>query len=117
VVDDNEDAAATVGKVLSMSGCSVRVAHNGTSALSLWAAAPPDLVLLDIGLPDINGYDLARRFRESSGGDRVRIVAVTGYGRDSDRLRAEAAGFDEHLVKPVTVADLQSVIARCRYTG
>jgi PAS domain S-box-containing protein len=116
VVDDNEDAAEVVAEVLRMSGCSVQVVHDGACALSVWAAAPPDLVLLDIGLPDINGYDLARRFRESSGGGRVRIVAVSGYGRDSDRLRAEEAGFNEHLVKPVSAADLQGVLARWHST-
>jgi CheY-like chemotaxis protein len=112
VVDDNPDAARLLGAALEFLGCSVTIVHDGTSTLALLTGFSPDCVLLDIGLPDIDGYEVARRFRKS--GATARLVAVTGYGQDSDRLRTREAGFDEHLVKPADLAALRGVLARCR---
>jgi CheY-like chemotaxis protein len=117
VVDDNEDAADLMGEALRLLGCSVQVAHNGASALEAWSAVQADLVLLDIGLPDIDGYELARRLRRSHDGGSTRIVAITGYGQESDRLRSQEAGFSEHLVKPVDLEDLKGVLLRCGEAG
>jgi signal transduction histidine kinase len=111
IVDDNEDAAAMLTAFLQLSGHRVRSASDGVAALRLLEEAPADVALLDIGLPGMDGYELAARIR----GDRrlagVRLVAVTGYGQASDRQKAEAAGFDAHLVKPVDPTVLERVLA------
>jgi signal transduction histidine kinase/ActR/RegA family two-component response regulator len=114
VVDDNPDAADMLGQVLDVLGCSVRVAHDGASALALDRELTPDCMLMDIGLPDIDGYELACRFRQSDSTASTTLIAVTGYGQDSDRLRAQEAGFSEHLVKPVELESLQRVLDRIR---
>jgi CheY-like chemotaxis protein len=74
----------------------------------------PDLMLLDIGLPDMDGYELARRLRQLEVAPSLRLVALTGYGQDADRLRSQEAGFDEHIVKPVSLDVLRQVLERCR---
>ena len=107
VVDDNEDAALMLAEALSASGHDTAVAHDGPSALQTAARFRPDIGLLDIGLPVMDGYELARQFRAREGLARVRLVAVTGYGQEHDRRRSADAGFDAHLVKPV---DLDEVI-------
>ena len=111
IVDDNEDAAELLAKALSTWGQTVRVAHDGPSALRIVEAFTPDLALLDIGLPAMDGYELARRLRAMPALAGVRLVAVTGYGQDRDRQAAEHAGFHEHVVKPVTLAVLQRVLS------
>jgi CheY-like chemotaxis protein len=88
----------------------VQVAHDGTSALEALATSDPELILLDIGLPGMDGYELARRVRTSHPASR--IVAVTGYGQPADRARSYEAGFDDHLVKPVSIATLRQVLDR-----
>jgi len=100
VVDDNADAASTLASVLRYAGFNVRTANDGLSALRIASEFHPDAALLDIGLPVMDGYELARRLRVEYKAD-IRLVAITGYGRDGDRLLAKAAGFDAHLVKPV----------------
>ena len=110
VVDDNEDAAETVAVLLDLWGHDVRTAMDGFSALAAAAELDPEVILLDIGLPRLDGYEVARRLRES--GNRALVVAMTGYGRDEDRRRSREAGFDEHLVKPVDPALLREVLAR-----
>lgn len=110
VVDDNRDAAESLAMLLQMVGHDVRVAGDGPTALATAAEFRPDLVLLDIGLPGMSGYEVAGRLRAVCSKDRLVIAAVTGYGQDEDRLRAHAAGFDHHLTKPVDFARLQSVI-------
>jgi signal transduction histidine kinase len=112
VVDDNRDAAELMAEALAASGHETRVAFDGPEALEVAAAFAPEVALLDIGLPVMDGYELARRLREHSGGDRLRLVAVTGYGQSKDRERSRAAGFDEHLVKPVDLDHLEKVIDR-----
>ena len=112
IVDDAADAASLTAQLLEMNGFQVSVAHDAQSALDIVKQTEPDTCLLDIGLPGMNGYELAKRLRaQQDYGTRVRLVALTGYGQDSDRLQALAAGFDEHLVKPVNVDVLISVLA------
>lgn len=101
VADDNRDAADTLALLLEMSGYAVTVAHSGSEALDRLRQNLPDAAILDIGMPDLSGYEVARRFRESSGRADVFLLAVTGWGQQDDIARAKAAGFDEHLTKPV----------------
>jgi PAS domain S-box-containing protein len=101
VVDDNWDAAESVAMLLRLRGHEVKVAFGGGEALGAFGAFAPQVVLLDIGMPDISGYEVARRIRAQAGSRGVLVVAVSGYGQDEDRRRAREAGFDHHLVKPV----------------
>jgi len=113
VVDDNEDAASLTAEALALHGYTTRAAFDGASALEEAAALAPDVVLLDIGLPVMDGYEVARRLREDGRcAPGVKLVAITGYGQEADRRRAAAAGFDEHLTKPVSVTRLLQTIAR-----
>ncbi|MES2521098.1 MAG: response regulator [Gemmatimonadota bacterium] len=110
VVDDSVDAAESMAMLLRLRGHDVQVAHNGYDALQLAAETPPSVVLLDIGLPGMDGYEVCRRFRETGLGD-ARIIAMTGYGMEQDRQRAKEAGFDVHTVKPVAFSDLLKLLA------
>jgi signal transduction histidine kinase/CheY-like chemotaxis protein len=111
VVDDNRDAADVLAEALRALGCSTKIAHSGPSALDMFAEFKPHLALLDIGLPVMNGYELARRLRAAATCDMA-IVAVTGYGLPNDVARAREAGFDEHVIKPVELDTLRAVLAR-----
>jgi signal transduction histidine kinase len=111
VVDDNQDAAQSLACLLELEGHEVRTAHDGTAALETARAFPPDVVLLDIGLPGLDGYQVARRLRELLGLEQALLVAVTGYGQEEDRRRAEEAGFDHHLAKPVDLEALHELLA------
>jgi PAS domain S-box-containing protein len=111
VVDDNADAADSIAVLLRTFGHDVRVAYSGPAALEAAAEHQPDVVLLDIGLPEMDGYELARRLRQNPRLENVSLVAVTGYGQESDRLRSHLTGFDCHLTKPVTPKQLQEVLA------
>jgi signal transduction histidine kinase/ActR/RegA family two-component response regulator len=110
VVDDNRDLAESLAQVLRLWGHDVSVAYDGAAALEAAKTHPPEVVLLDIGLPILDGYQVARRLRQQRGLERARIVAVTGYGREEDRQKAREAGFDVHLVKPVDPKDLQELL-------
>jgi CheY-like chemotaxis protein len=110
VVDDNEDAANALGELLQMLGHTVRVAHNGPSALKIAEEFQPELGLLDIGLPVMDGYELAQRLRTSSDRQVPKLIAITGYGQAADVRRSVEAGFDDHLVKPVHFERLEAVI-------
>jgi CheY-like chemotaxis protein len=110
VVDDNVDAADSLALLVRLDGHEVRTAHDGQAALEAAQAFHPQVILLDIGLPRMDGYEVARRLREQPGGDRYIMAAVTGYGQDEDRLRAHDAGFDHHLLKPVDPKVLRQVI-------
>jgi CheY-like chemotaxis protein len=111
VVDDNTDAADILVMMLQMFGHEVQAAYSGQTALETAVEYQPDFVLLDIGLPDMNGYEVARRLRQQPLAKDVRLIAMTGYGQDSDRQRSEEAGFDRHLVKPVDPEELQDLLA------
>jgi signal transduction histidine kinase/CheY-like chemotaxis protein len=112
VVDDNPDAAEALAMALEMYGCATRMAHTAHSALAIAPAFGPDAVLLDIGLPDLNGYELARRLRGLPGGAGLTLIATTGWGQDRDRQRALEAGCDHHLTKPVDVERLRDVLVQ-----
>jgi CheY-like chemotaxis protein len=106
VVDDNVDAATSLSMVLELEGHRVEIAHHGLEALERVTKSPVDIVLLDIGLPQLDGYEVARRMRALPGGREMKIVALTGYGQPEDRARTLGAGFDDHLVKPVELGAL-----------
>ncbi len=110
VVDDNRDAADTCAMLLELSGHHVQTAYGGRRALELAEAFRPHAVLLDIGLPDINGYELAQRIRATPWGGDIVLVAVTGWGQTEDRQRATQAGFTQHLVKPIAADSLDSLL-------
>src|SRR5438132_2159151 len=113
VVEDNDDARETLRRMLELEGHRVRVAADGVSGLEAVRAAPPEIALIDVGLPKMDGYELARRIRsEVSIGRQPYLVAVTGYGLPEDRNRTREAGFDVHLVKPVDAATLADVLER-----
>jgi PAS domain S-box-containing protein len=111
VVDDNRDAADSLAMFLKFLGAGVQVAYDATTALSALGAFRPTIVLLDIGMPLIDGYEAARRIRAMPEGQAVLLVAMTGWGQDEDRRRTADAGFDHHLVKPVDPTQLQNVLA------
>jgi CheY-like chemotaxis protein len=111
VVDDNVDVAEMLALVLREEGHEVRTAHDGPAALQAAESFRPEVVLLDIGLPRMDGYEVARRLRGQAGMKKALLVALTGYGQEEDRRRAEKAGFDVHLVKPANPAALQSLLA------
>jgi PAS domain S-box-containing protein len=110
VVDDNVDAASSLGMVLRHLGHQVRVVHDGAAALEAVATAPPDVVLLDISMPGMDGLEVARRMRAGVLSAPLRIVAVSGLGQEEDRRRAREAGFDDHVVKPVAVDRLPAIL-------
>jgi CheY-like chemotaxis protein len=101
VVDDNHDSAESLQILLQLSGHEVRTAHDGLEAVNAAASFLPDVVLLDIGLPGLNGYEAARRIRALPSGRTLKLVALTGWGQERDRQQSTESGFDVHLVKPV----------------
>ncbi len=117
VVDDSLEAAQSLFLVLNRWGCRVRVAYDGPGALAEVRTRRPDVVFLDIGMPGMDGYEVAQRLRAADGGDGMLLVAVTGYGQDEDRENARAAGFDYHLVKPVDPEHLQAVLELAEPAG
>jgi len=110
VVDDNRDAAFSLAMLLELDGHTIVQAHDGPSALDAADALRPEIALLDIGLPGMDGYDVCRRIRERAWGRGMILVALTGWGQEEDRSRTRAAGFDAHLVKPVNYADLMALL-------
>jgi CheY-like chemotaxis protein len=111
VVDDNRDAAESLALLLHSEGYAVEVAHDGFAALELALSQRPRVVLLDIGLPGMDGYAVARALRQHPEMQQTHLLALTGYGTAEDRHRSRAAGFDLHLVKPVDFDMLQGVLA------
>jgi CheY-like chemotaxis protein len=111
VVDDNADAADSLGSLLNLEGHEVEVSYGSREALARARIYKPDVMLLDIGLPDMDGYEVAREMRASPELANIRLVALTGYGQAEDKQRARSAGFDDHLVKPVEFPALQRVLA------
>jgi two-component system CheB/CheR fusion protein len=111
IVDDNVDAAKSMEMIVRAWGHPVEIARDGPEALAIAERFQPEIALVDIGLPGMNGYELASRLRADLARSNVKLVAVTGYGRDSDRIAARAAGFDAHLTKPADIADLERLLA------
>jgi PAS domain S-box-containing protein len=114
VVDDNRDSAESLTILLRLAGNETHTAYDGQEALDLATKVQPDVLLLDIGLPKLNGYDVCRRIREHPWGRNVLMVALTGWGQDDDRRKSREAGFDDHLVKPVQHAALMKVLAQAQ---
>ena len=114
IVDDNVDSAQITAMLLEFEGHTVEVAHDGLEALEAAARFKPRVVLLDLGLPKLDGYEVARRLRADPQQRDVFLVALTGYGQDDDRERSKAAGFDRHLVKPVDPKHLSELLASIR---
>jgi CheY-like chemotaxis protein/anti-sigma regulatory factor (Ser/Thr protein kinase) len=112
IVEDNPDARETLKRILELEGHRVRIAADGVAALEAVRSAPPEVALIDIGLPRMDGYELARQIRALPGDKHPYLVAVTGYGLPEDRRRTREAGFDVHLVKPVEASALAAVLAR-----
>jgi CheY-like chemotaxis protein len=110
VVDDHQDAAVMLGDFLEAMGNTIRIAHDGPSALQIAQEFHPQLVLVDIGLPAMDGYEVARRLREQAHDQELHVVAITGYARDEAREQQTQAGFDAHLVKPVRAEKLERVL-------
>jgi two-component system, sensor histidine kinase len=111
IVDDNCDAAQTLGMLLSYDGYATHVVCDGHMALETFGDFDPDVVLLDIGMPGMDGYEVARRLRARRDAHRVKIIAITGWGQESDRQLSMQAGFDHHVVKPVDIDDLLALLA------
>ena len=111
IVDDNEDSANSLAEVLTLLGNKTYVAYDGEQALATAEAQPPDFILLDIGMPKLNGYDTCRRLRAFPWGNDVLIFALTGWGQEGDRRKSTEAGFDGHLVKPVKITELSQLLA------
>lgn len=112
VVDDNQDAADMLGEFLRVAGHDVRVVYDGRDAIRALHQFAAQVVLLDLGLPEIDGWEVARRLREVHQPPRLCIIAVTGYGQERDRQRSQAAGIDHHLVKPPDLSALVGLIQR-----
>ena len=117
VADDNADSAESLGRLLELLGNEVRTASDGVQAVDVAAAFRPDVILLDIGMPKMNGYDACRRIREQPWAEQAVMVALTGWGRDQDKRRSQEAGFDQHMVKPVDPAALERLLAGLKTTG
>jgi CheY-like chemotaxis protein len=111
VVDDNVDAAEALGMLLKETGHDVRTAHEGPAALETALDFQPNVVLLDIGLPEMDGYEVARKMRQQPNLKNVVLVALTGYGQEADHARSQATGFDHHLVKPADFKKVQQILA------
>jgi len=110
VVDDNEAAGQALHKLLRLKGHEPKIAYDGTTALSTVTEFAPKVILLDIGLPDMSGYDVARKMRAA--GVSATLIALTGYGQDDDKARAKTAGFDYHLTKPVGISDIEKILSQ-----
>ena len=111
VIEDNPDTADSLAMILTLLGHEVQVAYNGPDGVRKAVAWRPDVVLSDIGLPGLTGYQVAERLRQSPETARARLVAITGYGDDDDRRRAYESGFDFHFTKPADTSALLNVIA------
>lgn len=113
IAEDNRDSAESLKTLLEALGYEVHIAYDGEAAVRAAAALRPDVILMDIGLPGLNGFEAARRIRAEradSPGMRVLIVALTGWGQEADRRRSAAAGIDHHLIKPLDLAALQKIL-------
>jgi CheY-like chemotaxis protein len=111
VVEDNVEAGKSMAMVLRLWGHEVRVVRDGPAALEAASQEPPDVVLLDIGMPGMDGYEVAKRLREKPALKKALLIALTGFGTDQDRWRSREAGFDIHLVKPVSTDELRRVLS------
>jgi len=114
VVDDNIDAADSLGQLLELLGHEVRTAYDGETGVDTAEAFRPNVVLMDLGMPRVNGFEAARRIRQQAWGSKMALVALTGWGQSDDRQKSADAGFDHHLVKPVEAVTLMQLLDRLR---
>jgi CheY-like chemotaxis protein/two-component sensor histidine kinase len=112
VADDNRDSAESLGMLLELSGHEVHLAHDGIEALSIAGKKLPDVVLLDIGMPGMDGYEVAASIRREAWGSGMELIAITGWGQEEAKRKARSAGFDHHLTKPMDSAVLESILAK-----
>jgi PAS domain S-box-containing protein len=117
VVDDNEDSARSMARLLKILGNEVHTAHDGIEAMEAAAKFQPEVILMDVGMPRLNGYDATRRIRELPWGRSVTIIALTGWGQEDDKTRSREAGCNGHLVKPVSLTDLENLLAELARHG
>jgi len=117
VVDDNHDSALSLAMMLSIMGHETRTAHDGESAVETAESFLPEVVLLDIGLPKLNGYEVAQRIRQHPWGASMFLIAVTGWGQDEDRQRSSEVGLNVHMVKPVEAGALEKLLAELARDG
>jgi CheY-like chemotaxis protein len=117
VVDDNRDAGETLGDLLSGLGATVSVVQSGPAALEILEEFHPDTLLLDIGMPEMDGYEVARRIRALPDHADVMLIALTGWGQEHDQRQSQAAGFDHHLVKPPDIDKLRRLLTALRTKG
>ncbi|MBC7625224.1 MAG: response regulator, partial [Aeromicrobium sp.] len=110
VADDNLDAAESLAMLLTLEGNETRMAHDGLEALDVAATFRPDVMLLDIGMPKLNGYEVCRRIRQEAWGKSIVVIALTGWGQEDDKRRSLSAGVDSHLIKPVDYAALKKLL-------
>jgi CheY-like chemotaxis protein len=111
VTDDNRDAAQSLALMLELDGHEVRTAYDGIEALEVAEVFRPEIILLDVGMPRLDGYETARRLRQQPWGSALRLIALTGWGQEKDKSKAKEAGFDHHLVKPVDPEVLQRLLS------
>ena len=111
MVDDNKDSAASLSALLELAGHRADIANDGLEGVRLAEKIRPEVILMDIGMPKLNGYDAARRIRAQEWGKEITLIAVSGWGQESDRTKSKAAGFDAHLVKPVEYSALVKILA------
>ena len=116
VVDDNQDSAMSLAMMLSIMGHETKTAHDGETAVSVAESFLPDVVLLDIGLPKLNGYEVAQRIRENAWGASMFLIAITGWGQEEDHQRSSEVGLNVHMVKPVEPAALELLLSELRAT-
>ena len=112
LADDNVDFALSLGQLLQSRGHDVRIVHDGAEALEATKDFSPEIAFVDIGMPKVHGYEVARRLRAQPSTAGCLLVAVTGWGQENDRRRAKEAGFDRHLVKPVDPSDIDAILEK-----
>ena len=112
IADDNRDGAETLGLFLQMQGHEIHFAHTGNETLALAGAVKPDVGVIDIGMPDMSGYEVAKRIRHEAWGEQITLIALTGWGQEDDKRRALAAGFDHHCTKPIDPAEIEHFFSR-----
>lgn len=117
IADDNRDSADSLALLLGLHGNEVRTAYDGVETLDVASEFLPDVVLLDIGMPKLNGHEVAKRIREQPWGRSIALIAVTGWGQQEDRRRTSEVGFDHHLVKPIDPEALARMIAQLPARG
>jgi CheY-like chemotaxis protein len=111
VADDNRDGAEIMSLLLQQYGYEVNIAHTGTEALTLAAQSAPEIAILDIGMPGMSGYEVARQIRAEAWGKHMMLIALTGWGQEEDKKKAFEAGFDHHLIKPIDPDALEALMA------